>query len=61
MYVCIYTHQKGQRIPKSFNNNTYLIKYSTIKHKYDVTFDIISPMEMICWVFLTGAGQLASY
>ena len=54
-------NQKRQRIPKSFNNKTYLIKYSTIKHKYDVTFDIISPMEMICWVFLTGAGQLASY
>ena len=39
--INIYIHQKEQRIPKSFNNKTYLINnYSTIKHKYDVSLSL---------------------
>ena len=41
-HVCI--HQKGQRIPKSLNNKTYLINICpTIKHKYDVSL----PLQLI--------------
>ena len=25
IYIYIYIHQKGQRLPKSFNNKTYLV------------------------------------
>ena len=35
----IYIHQKEKRIPKSFNNKTFH-KYSTVKHKYDVSLSL---------------------
>ena len=44
MYIYICIHQKGQRIPKSFNNKTYLINICpTINHKHDVSL----PLQLI--------------
>ena len=45
MYV--YIHIRKGKEYQNLSTIKHLIKYSTIKHKYDVTFDIISPMEMI--------------
>ena len=56
MQICIqaktYIHQKGQRVPKSFNNNTYLIN---IQQKLKVTFfffNFLSFFEMFYCFFM---------